>query len=229
MAYAIDQLALILGISPFAFAIFAISGDSGLRSLNTQLLVPIIAFASLIVPALYLLAIYRGWSSIGRYLFQLRIVEEHGLPPRREQLVPREVLRNAFAWCFPLALYVSLRSETLSQVIEFALIGFMAINTITLFLLQGRKALHDPHAIMINAPQWVAPGFRAAENGPLDCDGEEDRAHVDEHVGRHANVVLLQNFFHEPVVVVLQLLTDVFDLVDLVFFHVTSFGSVCGS
>lgn len=143
MAYAIDQLALILGISPFAFAIFSISGDSGLRSLNTQLLVPIIAFASLIVPALYLLAIYRGWSSIGRYLFQLRIVEEHGLPPRREQLVPREVLRNAFAWCFPLALYVSLRSETLSQVIEFTLIGFMAINTITLFLLQGRKALHD--------------------------------------------------------------------------------------
>jgi hypothetical protein len=73
----------------------------------------------------------------------LRIVEEHGLPPRREQLVPREVLRNAFAWCFPLALYVSLSSVWLAQAIEFGLILFLAVNTITLFLMSKRKALHD--------------------------------------------------------------------------------------
>jgi hypothetical protein len=74
------------------------------------------------------------------------------LPPRREQLVPREVLRNAFAWCFPLALYVTLISETfeqaknvevLAQAIEVVLILFLSMNTITLFLLRGRKALHD--------------------------------------------------------------------------------------
>ncbi|MFN7733645.1 MAG: protein kinase domain-containing protein [Pirellula sp.] len=143
MAYVVDQLLLLLAIAPFAVLIFALSGGSAVRTVNLQWLIPIIAFASLIVPALYLLTIYRGWPSFGRYLFQLRIVEEHGLPPRREQLVPREVLRNAFAWCFPLALYVSLQSEGLSQIIEFALIGFMAMNTITLFLLRGRKAMHD--------------------------------------------------------------------------------------
>jgi uncharacterized RDD family membrane protein YckC len=143
MAYVADQLVLLLAIAPFAIAIFSLSGGGTTKIGNLQWLVPIIAFASLIVPAIYLLLIYRGWSSVGRYLFQLRIVEEHGLAPRREQLVPREVLRNAFAWCFPLALYVSLQSESLSEFIEFSLIGFMAMNTITLFLLRGRKALHD--------------------------------------------------------------------------------------
>ncbi|MCU0707127.1 MAG: protein kinase [Pirellula sp.] len=143
MAFILDQLVLLLGIAPFAITIFAINGMKLAGTLNIRLLIPIIAFASLIVPALYLFAIYRGWPSIGRYLFQLRIVEEHGLPPRREQLVPREVLRNAFAWCFPLALYVSLSSVWLAQAIEFGLILFLAVNTITLFLMSKRKALHD--------------------------------------------------------------------------------------
>ncbi len=143
MAYLVDQTMLLLCFSPFAAAIYAINGmdAAGTRSIN--LLTPIVAFASLMVPAIYLLAIYRGWSSFGRYLFQLRIVEEHGLVPRREQLVPREVLRNAFAWCIPLAVYISLQSEATARVIEFALIAFLSINTITLLLLRGRKALHD--------------------------------------------------------------------------------------
>lgn len=143
MAYIIDQLLLLVAIAPFAATIFAINGMRLVGTLNIKLLIPIIAFASLIVPAMYLLAVYRGWPSVGRYLFQLRIVEEHGLPPRREQLVPREVLRNSFAWCFPLALYVSLSSETLAQMIEIGLVLFLSINTVTLFLMKGRKALHD--------------------------------------------------------------------------------------
>jgi uncharacterized RDD family membrane protein YckC len=143
MACIVDQLLLLMAIAPFAIVIFAINGMRLVGTLNIRLLIPIIAFASVIVPGLYLLAIYRGWPSVGRYLFQLRIVEEHGLAPRREQLVPREVLRNALAWCLPLALYVSLTSESLAQFIEFGLIVFLAINTITLFLMRGRKALHD--------------------------------------------------------------------------------------
>ena len=143
MAFVVDQIGLLIAIAPFAVAIFSINSYASANSLNWQLFIPIIAFASLIVPALYLMAIYRGWRSLGRYLFQLRIVEEHGLPPRSEQLVPREVLRNAFAWCFPLALYVSLRSETLAQGIEFFLTLFLVINTMTLFVLKGRRALHD--------------------------------------------------------------------------------------
>jgi uncharacterized RDD family membrane protein YckC len=140
MAYTVDQICLLAAIAPFAVSIFALQGaDRG----GSNLLIPIIAFASLIVPALYLLMIYKGWRSPGRYLFQLQIVEEHGLPPRREQLVPREVLRNAFAWLFPLALYVSLQSVSISKGIEYSLIGLLGLNSITLFLLSRRKALHD--------------------------------------------------------------------------------------
>ncbi len=140
MAYSVDQACLLGAMAPFAISIY---GLQEFRAESSQLLIPIIAFASLIVPALYLLLIYRGWPSLGRYLFQLRIVEEHGLPPRREQLVPREVLRNAFAWLFPLALYISLQSVSVSKGIEYSLIGVLGLNSIALFLLGRRKALHD--------------------------------------------------------------------------------------
>ena len=140
MAYTVDQACLLTAMAPFAISIFTIQA-SGAES--RQLLIPILAFASLIVPALYLFLIYKGWPSLGRYLFQLRIVEEHGLPPRREQLVPREVLRNFFAWFFPLALYISLQSVSVSKGIEYSLIGVLGINSIALFLLGRRKALHD--------------------------------------------------------------------------------------
>lgn len=143
MAYFVDQCCLLTAIAPFAIAIFAMGGMTSPGTLNIRLLIPIIAFASLIIPALYLLMMYRRWPSPGRYLFQLRIVEEHGLAPRREQLVPREVLRNAFAWCIPLALYISLTSDTLAQIIEVGLFAFLCVNTATLFLMKGRKALHD--------------------------------------------------------------------------------------
>jgi len=140
MAYTVDQVFLLAAMAPFAISIFSIQAS---RAQSRQLLIPILAFASLIVPALYLFLIYKGWSSLGRYLFQLRIVEEHGLPPRREQLVPREVLRNAFAWFFPLALYVSLQSVSVSKGIEYSLIAVLGLNSFALFLLGRRKALHD--------------------------------------------------------------------------------------
>lgn len=140
MAYSVDQAFLLAAMAPFAISIFSIQAS---RAESRQLLIPILAFASLIVPALYLFMIYKGWPSLGRYLFQLRIVEEHGLPPRREQLVPREVLRNAFAWFFPLALYISLQSVSISTAIEYFLIGVLGLNSIALFLFGRRKALHD--------------------------------------------------------------------------------------
>lgn len=154
MAYAIDQLALLLCISPFAFTIFLLNSSEFARS-GYQWLVPIVAFLSLIVPAIYLAVTFRGWRSIGRYLFQLRIVEENGLPARQEQLVAREVLRNAFAWFFPLLLYVdpmvSVDSDfetfggrdLMVKILEIGLVLFIAVDWGTTLLLKGRKSLHD--------------------------------------------------------------------------------------
>ncbi|MEQ1824640.1 MAG: protein kinase [Pirellula sp.] len=145
MAYCIDQLALLLCISPFAFTIFFLNSDSPMVR-GYQWLTPIVAFFSLIVPAVYLTLIYRGWRSIGRYLFQLNIVEENGLPPRQEQMVSREVLRNAFAWFFPLLLYVDPNREdshVVSRILEGILVLFLAVDWATTMLLKGRKSLHD--------------------------------------------------------------------------------------
>ena len=100
MGYIIDQLMFLVCLSPFALTILFLSvrdDNNQFKTRGLYWMIPIIAFASLVVPAVYLLLVYRGWRSLGRYLFQLRIVEENGLPPRREQLVTREVLRNALA------------------------------------------------------------------------------------------------------------------------------------
>jgi serine/threonine protein kinase len=143
MAYAIDQFALLLFFVPFAFAILLFNTNA---YRDYQWLSPIVAFMSLIVPATYLLLIYRGWRTIGRYLFQLRIVEENGLRPRREQLVTREVLRNSFAWFVPLVIYVDPSfspDHLLSRILQVAFALFLAIDWATTLLLKGRKTLHD--------------------------------------------------------------------------------------
>ncbi len=144
-AYAIDQLFLLVFIAPFAILILLMNSDwaniAALR--NYKWATPIVAFASLIVPAVYLAMIFRGWGSIGRYLFQLRIVDVNGLPPRRQQLVTREVLRNSFAWFSPLALYVNFSNPILIPIFAIALVLFPCIDSTMILLLKGRKSLHD--------------------------------------------------------------------------------------
>jgi eukaryotic-like serine/threonine-protein kinase len=154
MAYAIDQFYLLLFLAPFALAILFLNSDSDLARDYRQYrwIAPILAFSSLIVPGLYLFLTYNGWRSIGRYLFQLQIVDENGLPARKEQLVSREVLRNAFAWFFPLLLYISPNIEVDSRfgdgslmvrTLEFILVAFLAIDWGLALLLKGRRSLHD--------------------------------------------------------------------------------------
>jgi uncharacterized RDD family membrane protein YckC len=138
MAFVVDQAILLLMSSPFAMAILYLGS-----LLQYQWMIPLVAFASLSMPAMYLIAMYRGWPSAGRYLFQLRIVEENGLAPRREQLVPREVLRNAFGLSLPLIFYVWLTYPTVAQVLDAALFAFLAVDSATIVLSSGRKALHD--------------------------------------------------------------------------------------
>jgi serine/threonine protein kinase len=146
MGYIIDQLMFLVCLSPFALTILFLTArddDNELRSKGLYWLIPVVAFASLVVPAIYLFLVYRGWRSLGRYLFQLRIVEENGLPPRREQLVTREVLRNALAWLGPLVIYVSLFYEQIGIWPDLILALFLAADAGVILLRKDRKALHD--------------------------------------------------------------------------------------
>lgn len=140
MAYATDQAFLLFCLLPFALIIVLLTDESLERY---QWIVPIVAFVSLIVPAVYLTLIHRGWRSLGRYLFQLRIVEENGLAPRREQLVTREVLRNALAWFGPLVIYVSLYYDWIGRIPDLLLVSFVASDAAVTILRKDRKALHD--------------------------------------------------------------------------------------
>ena len=145
VAFLIDQFFLLLFIAPFAVVIFLMNSSwtdfSTLR--DNRWAIPIVAFVSLIVPAIYLTLIYHGWRSIGRYLFQLRIVDENGLRPRREQLVAREVIRNAFALFWPLAFYMNSSNPNLSRVLEVSIVLFLCVDAALILLLHGRKSLHD--------------------------------------------------------------------------------------
>ncbi len=146
MGYIIDQLMFLVCLSPFAFTILFLSvrdDNNQFKTRGLYWMIPIIAFASLVVPAVYLLLVYRGWRSLGRYLFQLRIVEENGLPPRREQLVTREVLRNALAWLGPLVIYMSLFYEQIGRWPDLILALFLAADAGIILLRKDRKALHD--------------------------------------------------------------------------------------
>jgi eukaryotic-like serine/threonine-protein kinase len=140
MAYIVDQLFLLFCLLPFIIPILLLLRE-GMN--NYQWLIPMIALASLVVPSLYLTLVYRGWRSLGRYLFQLRIVEENGLAPRREQLVTREVLRNALSWLGPLAIYFSLSYAWMVTIPEFILVLFVAIDASVMFISEKRSALHD--------------------------------------------------------------------------------------
>jgi uncharacterized RDD family membrane protein YckC/tRNA A-37 threonylcarbamoyl transferase component Bud32 len=146
MGYIIDQLMFLVCLSPFALTILFLSvrdDNNQFKTRGLYWMIPIIAFASLVVPAVYLLLVYRGWRSLGRYLFQLRIVEENGLPPRREQLVTREVLRNALAWLGPLVIYMSLFYEQIGRWPDLILALFLAADAGIILLRKDRKALHD--------------------------------------------------------------------------------------
>jgi uncharacterized RDD family membrane protein YckC len=140
MAYVADQAFLLLCLVPFVVPILFLMGDA---FRGWQWIIPILAFFSLSVPAAYLTWVYRGRRSLGRYLFQLRIVEENGLPPRSEQLVTREVLRNALSWLGPLAIYITLSYEWMLTIPEFLLVLFVAIDASVMFITNKRSALHD--------------------------------------------------------------------------------------
>lgn len=139
MAYFLDQFMLLTLLAPFAAAILYLRSQSA----QNQGLIPLIGLASLVVPAGYLVLMRRGVSSLGRYLFQLRISEENGLPPGREQLLTREILRNLFAWLIPLGAYFSLYySPTLSIFLR-TMGVFMVAELVCLLATQHRRTLHD--------------------------------------------------------------------------------------
>ncbi len=141
MAYTIDQLMLLLAIAPFftALVFFTLSADLA----DYRWVAPFIALFSFGVPIFYLLMIRRGWRSIGRFLFQLQIVDQYGLPMRNDVQMAREMLRSMFALITPIATYIGQFWSVLDSIIDLSLFLFIGLDIVFFFVTRNRMTLHD--------------------------------------------------------------------------------------
>lgn len=97
----------------------------------------------LVVPLLAVYTEYRGWRSPGRYLFQLRVVDPHGLRLQPKKRLVRSLMRYVPLWAGSLsAMVMSLGlgqlAVLLSPLDEIALV----VNTLPV-LGRRRMAIHD--------------------------------------------------------------------------------------
>jgi tRNA A-37 threonylcarbamoyl transferase component Bud32/uncharacterized RDD family membrane protein YckC len=141
MAFATDQLAILVAFLPFALTILALNFNPRLE--GYRILVPLVALGSLIVPMLSLL--WTSWErrGLGHYLFQLRVVDSYGLQLPKDQRLTRSVLRNQFAWLLPLATLVGLFSTFVDTAIAVFLVLFLLLDVLFALLSTDRRSLHD--------------------------------------------------------------------------------------
>lgn len=91
----------------------------------------------------YLAWIRRGGKSLGRALFQLKVVDEHGLPlaPRRRLL--RELARSWFCVSIFGAAILSIFPLVVPIILPSALLIGILGNTVCILMSRGLKAIHD--------------------------------------------------------------------------------------
>jgi uncharacterized RDD family membrane protein YckC len=89
---------------------------------------------------------YRGWQTPGRYLFQLRVVDEHGLPPPARTRALRSIVRNVGMWqvaltYFPLPIGFGL----LGVLVAFgdSIVIVIYLISVLMMFAPSRRALHD--------------------------------------------------------------------------------------
>jgi eukaryotic-like serine/threonine-protein kinase len=141
MAYAIDQVLVLTAIAPFFAALIVFSFFEELE--DYRWVAPFIGLFSFSVPITYLLLIRRGWRSLGRFLFQLQIVDQHGLPMRNDMQMAREMLRSMFALITPIAFYLGQFWSMLDHIIDLSLFMFIGLDIVFFFVTRNRMTLHD--------------------------------------------------------------------------------------
>lgn len=96
-----------------------------------------------LVPLLMAWYEWKGWRTPGRYLFQLRVVDRHGLPLTRRNRMLRGLMRNAPIWIAALfAFPIALGTGPISMFIGFLDELFVLVNMLPV-LGPRRLALHD--------------------------------------------------------------------------------------
>ncbi len=146
LALAVDYLLQVLLMVPIAIpsmiARYSQYSDSTFKYLFDYGL-GLISLFSLAIPAAMAWVEWQGWRTPGRYLFQLRVVDEHGLRLSRRKRLLRSLMRNAPIWAFA----VSVITFTLQMNLLYAVIGwvdeiFLVVNAIPI-LGSMRRTVHD--------------------------------------------------------------------------------------
>ncbi|MCA9157565.1 MAG: protein kinase [Planctomycetales bacterium] len=156
MAFAVDLVCAGLLMAPFILpgqfegiisAQMAAVGQAG-KELSESLLrifgrMGVIGILAPIVPAIATWIDWKGWRTPGRYMFQLRVVDPHGLKLGRRKRVLRGLMRNTPIWvtafiAAAIGLQMDIFALMLSPLDEIVLL----IDTIPVLGLK-RQALHD--------------------------------------------------------------------------------------
>lgn len=96
-----------------------------------------------VVPALALWAEWRGWRTPGRYLFQLRLVDEHGLLLDRKKRALRNLMRNASIWISSITVAVMAMGFSFAAILLAPVDEIILLVNMIPVLGPRRLAVHD--------------------------------------------------------------------------------------
>lgn len=102
-----------------------------------------VSLVAIAVPAGMTIMEWQGWRTPGRYLFQLRVVDEHGLRLTRRKRMLRSLMRNAPIWALSLSIVTyTLQLSLLNDFFGWADEVIFVINALPI-IGPMRRTLHD--------------------------------------------------------------------------------------
>jgi eukaryotic-like serine/threonine-protein kinase len=146
VAFAIDQVVLLACFIPFAIPIYLTTLEMTNYDRYGDMFRPwiwLIALFALVVPVGHFAWIRGGHRTFGRYLFQLRVTEQHGLELPRHPATIRGIMRNAPAWMLPLGLLLGMYFYVADEITYVLLLSYLLIEVIFVVTSVTRQSLHD--------------------------------------------------------------------------------------
>lgn len=145
-AFAVDQSVLFLAFTPFAIVEYVsrlTSGPYARIGAAVRPWVEEIIASTAAVPILFILLFVSGWRTPGRYLFQLRITENHGLvlPPRRRML--RSLIRNGPMWVLAAGWFSGYFVPLVREASYVLVLAWLLAEVIVAIISPQRRSIHD--------------------------------------------------------------------------------------
>jgi uncharacterized RDD family membrane protein YckC len=139
----IFDLVLATGVGALPLAPFIAAGGLALLERYPGIRLPY-ALAGTVVPLLAMLLQARWGTTPGKRLFQIRIVDGHGLRPSRTKLALRSVVQFFPLWAGPLSnVYAAFGLQVIAAVLLLGAFTALAIDAAMAALAPGGRSLHD--------------------------------------------------------------------------------------